>query len=107
VASAAVVLSRMMGMLVGIAALTAWGLHRFQQLTSDLVAPLPFGIPADVFARRLAGYQEAVQAALRTEYREIFLITAALCAAAAALAVAIGGGVRESGRTAEPAAAIR
>jgi MFS family permease len=107
VASAAVVLARMMGMLVGIAALTAWGLHRFQQLTSDLVAPLPFGVPADVFARRLAVYREAVQAALRAEYREIFLITAAICAAAALLSLAVGGRTRAPARVRDRAVATR
>jgi MFS family permease len=106
-ASAALVLARMMGMLVGIAALTAWGLHRFQGLTGDLVAPLPFGVPADEFARRLADYQEAVRVALRYEYREIFLITAVLCATAALLSLAIGGRVRDPRRAAEPAGATR
>jgi hypothetical protein len=107
VASAAVVLSRMMGMLVGIAALSAWGLHRFQDLTRDLVPPLPFGLPADVFARRLAVYRAAVQAALRAEYREIFLITAAICGVAVVLSLAIGGRSREPSPATEPAAVTR
>jgi hypothetical protein len=94
-------------MLVGIAALPAWGLHRFQQLTGDLVAPLPFGLPADVFARRLADYQAAVQVALRSEYREIFLITAVLCATAALLSLAISGRVRDPRRAAEPTGVTR
>ncbi len=81
VAAAAAVVARMVGMLVGVAALTAWGLHRFQELTRDLVPPFPFGIAAEEFRRRTADYQEAVRAALRQEYGEIFLATAVLCGA--------------------------
>ncbi|MDP9342939.1 MAG: MFS transporter [Actinomycetota bacterium] len=90
VASAAVVVARMMGMLVGVAALAAWGLHRFHQLTGTLNTPLPFGVDPQVFQRRLAAYQRAVDAALHTEYREIFLITALICLAGAATSLALG-----------------
>ncbi|MFC5754866.1 MFS transporter [Actinomadura rugatobispora] len=96
VASAAVVVARMLGMLLGISALSAWGFHRFHALTADLRPPLPFLMPADEFARRLAEYRAAVEEALRTEYREIFWITAGLCALGAVLALATA--VRERGR---------
>ncbi|TNY35787.1 MFS transporter [Thermomonospora catenispora] len=89
VASAAVVVTRMMGMLLGVSALTAWGLHRFRSLTADLQMPLAFGLPAEEARRRLVEYQAAVQEALRTEYREIFWITAGLCALGALLALAV------------------
>jgi MFS family permease len=88
--AAAVVVSRMMGMLIGIAVLAAFGLHRFRELTSRLVPPLPpVGGGADRFAQELAAYRDAVRAALRTEYREIFLITAAVCLAAAVVSLAL------------------
>ncbi|XVQ13519.1 MFS transporter [Spirillospora sp. CA-255316] len=96
VASAAVVVARMLGMLLGISALSAWGFHRFHTLTADLQPPLPFLMPADEFARRLAEYGAAAEEALRTEYREIFWITAGLCALGAVLALATA--VREGGR---------
>ena len=88
--AAAVVVSRMMGMLIGIAVLAAFGLHRFRELTSTLVPPLPpVGGGADRFAQELAAYRDAVRAALRTEYREIFLITAAVCLAGAVVSLAL------------------
>lgn len=90
VASAAVVVGRMTGMLLGIAALAAWGLHRFHQLTATLVPPIPVGLEPAAFERVLASYQRAVAGALHTEYREIFLITAAICVLAGLVSVALG-----------------
>jgi MFS family permease len=90
VASATVVVARMVGMLVGVAALSAWGLHRFQELTAALPTPLPFGITPEEYARQLAAYTTALQGALHTEYREIFLATAAICAVGALLALLLG-----------------
>jgi hypothetical protein len=54
----------------------------------------------------VARYQAEVQAALRTEYREIFLITAAISLAAAGLALAVGRR-REREQVLEPARATR
>jgi MFS family permease len=94
-ASAAVVAARMMGMLIGIGALAAWGLHRFQSLTARLTFPaLPFGGASGAtspdYLTRVAAYEQGVRIALHTEYGEIFRITAVVCAVAAVLALALG-----------------
>ncbi|WP_219502652.1 MFS transporter, partial [Nonomuraea ceibae] len=87
VASSAVVVARMMGMLIGIAAVSAWGFYRFQSLTAHLDTPLPFGVDAAVYAERLEAYTARVEAALHVEYTEMFLVTAFICLAGAAVAL--------------------
>ncbi|HEY5880791.1 MAG TPA: MFS transporter [Nakamurella sp.] len=91
VASAALVVARMTGMLIGLAALTAFGLWRFGQLAANLVPPLPFGMTNEQFNERLAAYSRALQDALTTEYQEIFLVTAGLCVVGAGLSLVLPG----------------
>lgn len=91
IASALIVVARMVGMLLGVAALSGWGLYRFHRLTADLVPPLPLGMTEAEFARASQAYAEAVQAALRAEYAEIFAITAGLCALGALVSLALPG----------------
>jgi MFS family permease len=76
-ASSLVVLARVMGMLVGLSALTAFGLFRFRQIlgTPHLTDP-------DVRAR-IDHLARLVSAAFLQEYREIFTIAAGLCVVAA------------------------
>ncbi|WP_084956417.1 MFS transporter [Thermoactinospora rubra] len=94
VASAAVVVARMMGMLIGVAGVSAWGFYRFQSLTANLNTPLPVGVDAATYARQLADYTARVKAALHVEYTEMFLVTAVLCALAALLALLMPGRAR-------------
>ncbi len=78
-ATSLVVLARTMGMLVGLSALTAFGLYRFRQILGTPVLTDP-----DLTAR-VKHLQALVAAAFLQEYREIFLISAAMCAIAAAV----------------------
>lgn len=80
-ASSLVVLARTMGMLLGLSALTAFGLYRFRQIlgTPNLTDP-------DV-AARIEHLERLVAAAFLQEYREIFTIAAALCMLAAVVAL--------------------
>jgi multidrug resistance protein len=91
IASAALVVARMMGMLIGVAALAAWGLHKFQQLTAHLNTPLPINISAARFAAEEAAYEKALFHALQQEYRSIFFATAIVCAAGAVIGLALEG----------------
>ncbi|MEU0793500.1 MFS transporter [Amycolatopsis sp. NPDC005961] len=103
VASAAVVVARMTGMLVGVAAVSAFGLHYFHTLTASLNPPIRILFPsAPAYDHALADYLGAVREALLTEYRAIFLITSAVCLAGAAVAVFIGGRTPRTAVSAEP-----
>ncbi|WP_246080515.1 MFS transporter [Nonomuraea mesophila] len=94
VASAAVVVARMMGMLIGIAAVSAWGFYRFQSLTAHLDTPLPFGVDAATYQQRLAEYTAKVQEALHVEYTEMFLVTAFICVIGAGVALLMPSAAR-------------
>ena len=84
VASALLVVARMVGMLVGISALTTIGLRRYYSVQSDLPAP------ADVCggATRCAEYTTVLKEAGLAQLQTVFL-GAAVCAAVAALAAVV------------------
>lgn len=86
IASSLVVVARMTGMLIGVAALTAWGLYRFNQI----LATLP-SVPADNLAAKIAGEAERYRTAFAMQYGSIFFITTIVCLAGAAIALFIGG----------------
>ena len=89
-ASSLVVLARTMGMLVGLSALTAFGLYRFHQILGTPVVNDP-----DI-RDRVKHLEQLVAAAFLQEYREIFLIAATMCALAAAV---IAWSLRPAGRS--------
>ncbi|AFM17189.1 arabinose efflux permease family protein [Mycolicibacterium chubuense NBB4] len=85
IASAAVVVARMIGMLIGIAALSAWGLYRFNQH----LASLPESTGGNTLAARLAAEAHRVREAYVLQYAEIFTITAIVCVVGAVLGLFI------------------
>ena len=97
-ASSLVVLARVMGMLVGLSALTAFGLFRFRQIlgTPQLTEPN--------LRARLEHLDRLVAAAFLQEYREIFTIAAALCILAA---IVIFITLRGESPTAAPAPSLQ
>jgi MFS family permease len=80
-ATSLVVLARTMGMLVGLSALTAFGLHRFHQILGTPVLSGDLKARVDQLAKLVA-------AAFLQEYREIFIVAAAMCAIAALVMLA-------------------
>ena len=84
-------------MLVGIAALSAWGLYRFNQILQSLPAP-----KADNLAAKLAAEGAKYKTAFAMQYGEMFGITAIVCIVGAILALFISGRKEHAD---EPAAA--
>lgn len=88
IASSGVVVARMTGMLVGVAALSAWGLHRFHSLTATLNVPIRVLHESQkAYEQALDAYLNAVKQAALTQYTGIFWATALVCFAGAALAL--------------------
>ena len=86
IASSLVVVARMTGMLIGVAALTAWGLYRFNQIVASLPAAT-----GDNLAARVAAEAQRYRTAFALQYGSIFYITTIVCLAGAVIALFIGG----------------
>ncbi|MCT7659760.1 MFS transporter [Mycobacterium deserti] len=99
IASAAVVVARMIGMLIGLAALTAWGLYRLNQHLQTL--PFPRG--ADTLAERLAAQADRYREAYVLQYGDIFLVTVVVCLVGAVLGLLISGKHEHADEAAAPA----
>src|SRR4029079_10823727 len=101
IASAAVVVARMIGMLVGIAALSAWGLYRFNQILQSLPAA-----KVDNLAAKLAAEAAKYKTAFAMQYGEMFGITAIVCIIGAIVALFISGRSEHADEPVETAAEI-
>ena len=79
-AAAMITANRMVGMTLGLAALTAWGSDRFVGLVAGLRFPFPLqGETARALEQRVAQYEEQVQGAGMTVFNEFFLIAMSVC----------------------------
>jgi MFS family permease len=88
IASAAVVVARMTGMLIGVAALSAWGLYRFNQIIAGLSAKIS---PDATLLERLAAQATLYLKAFALMYGDIFAATVWICLAGALLGLLLGG----------------
>jgi len=88
IASAAVVVSRMTGMLIGVASLSAWGLYRFYQILNSKNAALPSGLSR---TDRAVAQAQNLLPSFAAMYGEIFTVTAGVCVAGALLGLLISG----------------
>ncbi len=72
-AASLVTVARMMGMTLGLAAMSAWGVEHFQVLTSGLELPLPqAGESTEMLNSRIEQYTEGVNAAGLSVFRAFF-----------------------------------
>jgi MFS family permease len=94
IASASVVVARMIGMLIGLASLSAWGLYKFNQYLAEM--PKPKGTNLMEIGAQLAAN---VRTAYTMQYGQIFFITMVVCAVGAVLGLLITG---KNERAAEP-----
>ncbi|OBI49307.1 MFS transporter [Mycobacterium kyorinense] len=82
IASALVVVARMTGMLIGVAALSAWGFYRFNQIIAAKSAAVP---PDASLAVRLALQGQLYRESFAEMYGGIFTVTAVVCVVGALL----------------------
>jgi MFS family permease len=97
IASSLVVVSRMTGMLIGVAALSAWGLYRFNQLLASLPAS-----SGETLVEKVAAEALRYRTAFALQYGEMFAITAVVCVVGGLLGLLIAGRHQE----ADPSAPI-
>ncbi len=87
IASAAVVVARMTGMLIGVASLSAWGFYRLPQLVSKLSAQVPHNAS---LLERITAQATLYRQAFAGMYGEIFKVTVVVCVVGAVLGLFIG-----------------
>ncbi len=76
--SALVTVSRMVGMVVGLSALSSWGVRRFNALAANITTPIvrPSGLTDAQWQATKDAAAAATKAAAHTVFSEFFLIAA-------------------------------
>jgi hypothetical protein len=87
IASAAVVVARMTGMLIGVASLSAWGFYQLPHLVAKHAAELPAHAS---LAERVLHQASMYREAFADMYGEIFKVTVVVCIVGALLGLLIG-----------------
>ena len=91
-----VTVSRMIGMAMGLAALSAWGVEQFQSLTSGLELPLErFDETAEAFRDRQAAYVSGLNAAGLALFHDFLRVAGAIALVAMLPALAMRADRRE------------
>lgn len=84
VGAASLTIARMIGMMVGLASLTTWGIGEFNRRVSQYRLPLPQeGQSAEVYQALVDRYEAHVTASAVWVFDRLFLVAAVLCALAA------------------------
>ena len=90
-AASLVVVARMMGMTLGLAALSAWGVEHFQVLTAGIESPLfQPGVTGEALQSRLEEYTAQVAAAGLSLFHTFFRIAGGAALVAIPVALAMG-----------------
>lgn len=78
--SALVTVSRMVGMVIGLSALSSWGVRRFNSLAAEIFTPIvrPEGITDEQWQAMKDAAATALNEALHTVFSEFFLIAAVI-----------------------------
>ena len=97
-AASLVVVARMLGMTLGLAALSAWGVEHFQTLTAGFEFPLPQpGETGDEVQARMAEYRAELTAAGLTLFHNFLRVAAVVSLVAILPALVMGAGRGRSG----------